>query len=109
MLYSSLKAKYIYLGFVLLLMAACASIGTPDGGIYDEIPPKVVSAYPADRSTGNTSRKMQIRFNEYIKLENANEKVIVSPPQIEPANISADGKRVKITLYDSLQANTTYF
>ena len=92
----------------LLLLAACASIGSPDGGIYDEIPPKVLACYPADRSIGNTERKMQIRFDEYIKLENANEKVIVSPPQLEPANIRADGKRIKITLYDSLQENTTY-
>lgn len=103
-----MKTKHILEGFALLLFVACASIGTPDGGIYDEIPPKVVSSFPADRSVGNTTRKMRINFNEYIKLENANEKVIVSPPQIEPANIRADGKSVKITLYDSLQSNTTY-
>ncbi|MBO7119822.1 MAG: Ig-like domain-containing protein [Bacteroidaceae bacterium] len=103
-----MKTKHIFAAMALLLMAACASIGTPDGGIYDEIPPRVVASYPADRSTNNTERKMQIRFNEFIKLENANEKVIVSPPQIEPANIRADGKSVKITLYDTLKANTTY-
>jgi len=103
-----MKTKHIFAGLGLLLMAACASIGSPDGGIYDEIPPKVVGCSPAERSVGNDSRRMQIRFDEYIKLENANEKVIVSPPQLEPANIRADGKSVKITLYDTLQANTTY-
>ena len=103
-----MRAKYIPAGLVLLFVAACASIGSPDGGIFDEVPPKVVASFPADRSTGNTARKMQIRFNEFIKLENAYEKVIVSPPQIEPANIRADGKSVKITLYDTLKANTTY-
>ena len=103
-----MKTKHIFAGFALLLMAACASIGAPDGCIYDEIPPKVVASYPADRSVNNAERKIRIRFDEYIKLENANEKVIVSPPQIEPANIRADGKSVKITLYDSLQENTTY-
>lgn len=87
---------------------ACASIGEPDGGIYDEIPPQVVECFPADHSVANNKQKIQIRFDEFIKLENANEKVIVSPPQIEPANIRADGKSVKITLYDSLQSNTTY-
>ena len=103
-----MKTKHYLAGLMLLFLAACASIGSPDGGIFDEIPPKVVSSSPADRSVSNTARKMQIRFDEFIKLENANEKVIVSPPQIEPANIRADGKSVKITLYDSLQANTTY-
>ena len=103
-----MKTKHLLAGFALLFVAACASIGNPDGGIYDEIPPKVVSCSPADRSTGNTARKMQIRFDEFIKLENAYEKVIVSPPQLEPANIRADGKSVKITLYDTLKANTTY-
>jgi len=72
------------------------------------LPPMVVSSTPADRSVGNEHRKIRIRFNEFIKLENANEKVIVSPPQIEPANIRADGKSVKVTLYDTLQENTTY-
>ena len=103
-----MKTKHIFAGLALLLMAACASIGSPDGGIYDEIPPKVVSSSPLDRSVGVAARKMQIHFDEFIKLENANEKVIVSPPQIEPANIRADGKSIKITLYDSLRANTTY-
>ena len=103
-----MKTKHILTGMMLLLLAACASIGAPDGGIYDEIPPKVVECSPADRSIGNTARKIQIRFNEFIKLENANDKVIVSPPQLEPANIRADGKSVRITLYDTLQENTTY-
>ena len=103
-----MKTRHIFAGFALLLIVACASLGTPDGGIYDEIPPKVVSSYPVERATNNTERKIKIRFDEYVKLENANEKVIVSPPQIEPANIRADGKSVKITLYDSLKANTTY-
>ncbi len=103
-----MKTKHIFAGFALLLIVACASLGTPDGGIYDEIPPKVVACYPVDRAINNTERKMRIRFDEYVKLENANEKVIVSPPQIEPANIRADGKSVKITLYDSLKSNTTY-
>ena len=103
-----MKTKHVLVGLGVLLIVACASIGSPDGGIYDEIPPKVISSSPADRSIGVSARKMQIRFDEYIKLENANEKVIVSPPQLEPANIRAEGKSVKITLYDSLQENTTY-
>lgn len=92
----------------LLLTAACASIGNPDGGRFDETPPRVVGSSPADGAVNVSKRKVQILFDEYIKLEKASEKVVISPPQIEPANVRADGKRVKVDFYDSLRANTTY-
>lgn len=93
---------------LVLFAAACASIGNPDGGRYDEEPPVVVSCSPADKATGVDKKKISILFNEFIKLENAYEKVVISPPQIEAANVRADGKRVKVDLFDSLRANTTY-
>ena len=92
----------------LLLTAACASIGNPAGGRFDETPPRVVGSSPADGAVNVSKRKVQILFDEYIKLEKASEKVVISPPQIEPANVRADGKRVKVDFYDSLRANTTY-
>lgn len=96
------------MGVLAFLLAACASIGTPDGGRYDEEPPYVVKSHPDDNATGVTTKKIRISFNEYIKLENASEKVIISPAQLEPANVRADGKQIRVDLYDSLKANTTY-
>jgi len=93
---------------IALLTTGCANIGSPDGGPWDEEPPYVVSSSPANKITLSNRKKINIKFNEYIKLENASEKVVVSPPQIEMPNIRAVGKSVKIDLYDSLQANTTY-
>ena len=83
-------------------------MGSPDGGWYDDTPPHVVSTSPADKGTNIHSRKVQINFNEYIKIEDAQSKVIVSPPQIEQADIRATGKRILIELKDSLKENTTY-
>lgn len=93
---------------LLVLAAACASIGSPDGGRYDETPPKMVRSNPANKAVNSDKKRISILFDEYIKLENASEKVVVSPPQKEMPNIRADGKRVKIDLYDSLAPNTTY-
>ena len=36
----------------MLLTASCARMGQPDGGWYDETPPKIVHASPADKATG---------------------------------------------------------
>ena len=101
--------KHFLLGLlVLFLTGACASIGSPDGGRFDETPPRVLSSMPKDGAVNVSAKKVQILFDEYVKLEKANEKVIVSPPQIETPNVRAEGKRVKVDLYDTLRPNTTY-
>lgn len=93
---------------IILILYACASTGTPDGGPYDETPPKFVRATPDPNSTGNTRKKIAIEFDEFIKIENAAEKVIISPPQTEMPEVKASGKRVLVEFFDTLRANTTY-
>ncbi|MBP5770583.1 MAG: Ig-like domain-containing protein [Bacteroidaceae bacterium] len=97
-----------YFLFFILLLSACASIGSPDGGPYDETPPKVLYAMPANQAVNADKQKMSIFFDEYIKIENASEKVVVSPPQKEMPNVRAVGKHISIELFDTLLPNTTY-
>ena len=83
-------------------------MGSPDGGWYDDDPPRVVSATPADQSTNVTTQKITILFDEFIKLEDPTQNVIVSPPQLEMPEIQAKGKKIVVELKDSLKSNTTY-
>lgn len=94
--------------FALLLLVSCAKMGQPDGGWYDELPPRVVATSPAEGSTNVGRRQVVIDFDEYITLENASEKVVVSPPQIQMPNIKAQGKRISVDLLDELKPATTY-
>ena len=93
---------------IILMIYACASTGTPDGGPYDETPPKFVRATPEPNAINNKRKKVSIEFDEFIKIENAAEKVIISPPQAEMPEVKASGKRVLVEFFDSLKANTTY-
>ena len=83
-------------------------MGSPDGGWYDDTPPYVVSSSPDDKAAGVNSKRVVINFNEFIKLEDAQNKVIVSPPQLEMPDIKASGKRIIVALKDTLKENTTY-
>ncbi|MBO5187626.1 MAG: Ig-like domain-containing protein [Prevotella sp.] len=97
------------LAFALVAaIMSCARMGQPDGGWYDDTPPRVIYTSPADKSTGARGNKVIIAFDEFIKLEDAYNKVIISPPQIEPPDIKAAGKRIIVTLKDTLKDNTTY-
>ena len=93
---------------VLTLVSSCARMGQPDGGWYDETPPKVIHTSPQDRATGVNNRKINIYFDEFVKLEDAANKVVVSPPQMEMPEIATKGKRIMVELKDTLQQNTTY-
>ena len=68
----------------------------------------VIGAEPEDKGINVNSNKIKILFNEFVKIDNANDNVIVSPPQLEQPEIKAGGKRILIELKDSLKPNTTY-
>lgn len=91
-----------------LLAVGCARMGQPDGGWYDDTPPRVVGATPGDKATDVKARKINIWFNEFIRIQDAQNKVIVSPPQIEQPDIKDNGRRIIVELKDSLKDNTTY-
>ena len=103
--------KSLFLPFyvvVVLLLVSCAKMGQPDGGWFDETPPKVIGAEPADGGIRVTAKKVNIYFDEFIKVDNPSEKVVVSPPQLETPEIKASGKKIQVSLLDSLKPNTTY-
>ena len=103
------KFKHIsILAFSATLIAACASIGSPDGGPYDETPPMFLGSKPEPFALGVKDKRVTLEFDEFIKIEKAAEKVVISPPQITPPIIKTSGKKIVVELDDSLKANTTY-
>ena len=93
---------------MVVLLVACANLGTPDGGPYDEEPPKIIGTSPKFGSINSKSKKIVLMFDENIKLDNPSEKVVISPPQINQPDIEASGKKITITLNDSLKPGVTY-
>ena len=103
--------KKYQLPLILLLgimVYSCASMGTPDGGPFDEEPPKFMGSMPELHAVNNNKKKIELEFDEFIKLEKPSEKVIVSPPQLEQPEIKVVGKKVVVELLDTLKEATTY-
>lgn len=94
-------------------LLGCANPGSgPDGGPYDETPPQIVSVTQPEelqrnyRPGGKT--RINLTFSERVTIKDAQDKVIVSPPQLEMPEISASGRRVAVTLFDTIRAGLTY-
>lgn len=95
----------------LLLLMSCARRGRPEGGPKDFDKPIMVKADPAFESLHFDSDEIRIYFDEFIKLQNVNTQLIISPPLKNVPVITPLGtpsKRITIKLADTLQENTTY-
>ena len=92
----------------LVGLMGCASVGSPGGGLYDETPPVLRVSDPAEGAVGVDKKKLTLRFDENIKLDNAQDKLTISPPQEKTPTILSNAKTVTIELQDDLKPNTTY-
>lgn len=93
---------------IAVIMAACASIGRPEGGPRDEIPPVFINSNPAPGAINVKGNKIEITFDENIKLDDISNKVVISPAQKLMPSIIASGKKVIVELKDTLKPNATY-
>lgn len=91
-----------------LLLAACASMGRPEGGPRDVEPPVYLGSNPAPGALNVDKNKITINFNENVQVKDVMTKVVVSPAQVTPPLINALGKKIVVELRDTLQPNTTY-
>ncbi len=93
----------------MLLLSGCANRGIgPQGGPKDTIPPVVVKETPLNGSTNFHGDKIEIVFNEYLQLDNVQSNLLVSPPQQIPPEVSAVGKKLRITMQEERRDSTTY-
>jgi hypothetical protein len=83
-------------------------MAAPTGGAYDVDPPVVRKAAPAFNSLNASASRIEIEFDENIKIEKPSEKVIVTPPQKNMPVIRSAGKKAIVELNDTLLPNTTY-
>ena len=91
-----------------LLLVACASIGSPEGGPRDYTPPQVVKTSPAPGALNFKGNKVEITFDEIVNLKDQQKKVIISPAPRTMPLIRSMGKKVTVEFRDPLEENTTY-
>ena len=104
--------KIIYSILSLAIISGCAKRGNPTGGPLDSLPPVLVNANPKLNSTNFDSEEIRLTFDEFVKLDNVQDQLIISPPldksafEIKP--LSGVTKKVFLKFIDSLDVNTTY-
>jgi hypothetical protein len=92
----------------LLILGSCAIIKSPAGGPEDKTPPAVLNEEPTNESINFKSSKIIIEFDEFFKLKDKSNEIIISPSMDETPEFVVKGKKLIINLTDSLKEETTY-
>lgn len=92
----------------ILMISSCADERPPTGGRRDSLPPKVKYADPANKSLNFHSKKIKIRFSEFIQQTLDPKEILISPPIDKKPKMMVNGKNLTITLKSPLKENTTY-
>lgn len=108
---SKKRSNFIFIVVISLLLSNCANRGTPSGGEKDTTPPIITKSEPENYSTNFKAREIKIYFDEYIKVNNLQKQLIISPPMDPEPEITPLGnasKYITIKISDTLLPNTTY-
>lgn len=100
--------NFTVLLFISMVFYACASIQQPQGGPKDTEPPKILKITPKNLSVNFTAPKIVVEFDEYFKLQSEFKEFSVSPEMELPPILKPKGKKLEISIQDTLEKNTTY-
>jgi hypothetical protein len=99
--------------FLILFLCfyGCANPIAPTGGEKDETPPKIDTLLSSlFYQTGFEKNTISLTFNEFVRLENIGQQVVVSPPLDYRPNITIKKKTVRFNFDEReiLKENATY-
>lgn len=101
--------KYIIGIFILSsVFFSCAKIGSPSGGAKDTKAPVVKKSYPKSGTVNFSDKYFEIQFNEYVKLNNFQQNLMVSPPFSKPPKVKIKRKGIRVSFPETPKPNTTY-
>src|SRR5690606_12862639 len=95
--------------FVLnMIISSCASVQAPTGGPRDTISPKVLKETPQNLSRNFNSDRIEIQFDEFVKLTNEFTEISITPALDIPPVYRVRKQNLQIRFENPLEENTTY-
>lgn len=102
--------RLILLLILSIFVVSCAQVVPLTGGDKDVYAPTIDSSKtsPLSGTTNFNGDEIKLKFNEYIKLNNPNDNIIITPQLKEKPTISVNNKTFTLKFNEQLEDNTTY-
>ncbi|TDB57346.1 Ig-like domain-containing domain [Arundinibacter roseus] len=102
-----MKKFWLYL-ITLWILGSCAQQVAPTGGKKDTIAPELVGSNPENKTLNFGGKDIELFFDEYVIVDNIQQKLIITPETENPYNYKQKGKSVVLSFKKSFADSTTY-
>ncbi|MCX8491039.1 MAG: Ig-like domain-containing protein, partial [Cyclobacteriaceae bacterium] len=92
----------------VVIFAQCANQTSPNGGPQDKRPPELLSSNPKNNQRNFKGEKIELTFDEYIKLKDPSEEIMISPTVGKETKFQVKKNKLVIILKQKLVENATY-
>jgi hypothetical protein len=92
----------------LLIFGRCAQQVSPTGGKKDSIAPVLVESNPLNKTLNFKGRKVELFFDEYVVVDNINQKLVITPEADNPYSYKQNGMSVLLTFKNQFKDSTTF-
>ncbi|MBX0291871.1 Ig-like domain-containing protein [Hymenobacter sp. HSC-4F20] len=91
-------------------LGGCAAISSPEGGVRDTVPPKLVRSTPANGARNVQGQSVRLEFSEQVQLKDLQKNLIVAPllDEKNTYKIREDRTAITLTFDQPFEQNTTY-
>ena len=94
--------------FSLIIFGRCAQTVAPTGGKKDTIAPKLVQSIPATKTLNFTGNRIELFFDEYVVVDNINQKLVITPEVENPYTYRLNGESIVLNFKKKFKDSTTY-
>ncbi|MCE7073618.1 Ig-like domain-containing protein [Dyadobacter sp. CY327] len=92
----------------LVIFGRCAQQVSPTGGKKDSIPPTLLESNPPNKTLNFKGKKVEVFFDEYVVVDNINQKLIITPEADNPYSYKQNGMSVSLNFKNEFKDSTTY-
>jgi hypothetical protein len=92
----------------LLLLTQCAQVVPPTGGPKDTTAPELLQTFPENKSLNFKGKSIQLIFDEYVVIDNIQQKLIITPEVENPFTFKLNDKTVTLNFKNAFPESTTF-
>ncbi|GAB3912542.1 hypothetical protein GCM10028803_55990 [Larkinella knui] len=103
-----MKQALVLFAIITVLLNSCSQYAAPIGGKKDTLAPVLVVSTPINKQKNYKGKTVEVFFNEYIRVENPNQKVLITPEPETPFKAKIRPTSLRLTFEKPFRDSTTY-